>query len=369
VREGGTLERVECALGGESGKPTLERLRLAAPRADEGSALQRVLRTREPVLLGASPGEGRARGEPDNLHDPLVARLEPVSILYVPIVARREVAGVLTFISALSGRRYSSTDVAALGDLGARAAMAIENARVYAEAQRAVVARQDVLSFVSHDLKNPLMGIMLSVESMLRSAPAEDRRRSAGQLQRIARAAQQMRRMIEDLLDMTMLETGRLKVDIDAHDLGQLLDEIAEVFTPRAASLGLRLELSRRPGLEVACDRQRVQQVLANLLDNALKFTPRGGRISISARKTDGAALCTVTDSGPGIPPLIRPHVFERFVQADSSGRQGRGLGLYITKGLIEAQNGAIWVDSQEGAGTSFSFTLPLTSAAEAAGL
>jgi signal transduction histidine kinase len=365
VTERGTLERVECALGGESGQATFERLRAAPPRADEGSALQRVLRARTPLLFGASPGRGPPAGDPGGLHDPLVTRLHASSILYVPIVARRDVVGVLTFVSGASGRSFTDTDVAALGDLGARAAMAIENARLYAEAQRAVVARQDVLSFVSHDLKNPLMGIMLSVETMLRAAPPEDRRRSAGQLQRIARASQQMRRMIEDLLDMTTLESGRLRVELGVHDLDRLLDEVAEIFAPRAAALAIRLELSRPPALAVTCDRSRLQQVLSNLMDNALKFTPRGGRICLSARQTDGTALCTVADTGSGIPPLVRPHVFERFVQAEGNGRQGRGLGLYIAKGLIEAQGGAIWVDSREGVGTTFSFTLPLASAAE----
>jgi signal transduction histidine kinase len=105
-----------------------------------------------------------------------------------------------------------------------------------------------------------------------------------------------------------------------------------------------------------------MHQVLSNLLDNAFKFTPRGGRVTVAAQIANGAALCTITDSGSGIPPEIRPHVFERFVQADES-RPGRGLGLFITKGLIEAQQGAIWVDSQPGLGTTFSFTVPLAPA------
>jgi len=198
---------------------------------------------------------------------------------------------------------------------------------------------------------------------MLRAAPPDDRRRSTGQLQRIGRASQQMRRMIEDLLDVGTLEGGRLKVDIGAHDLGRLLEDVVEQFAPRASAAAISVEVERSPAVVVACDRQRLQQVLSNLIDNAVKFTPRAGRISVSARIVDGAALCTVADTGSGIPPAIRPHVFERFVRAEDGGRRGSGLGLYIAKGLIEAQRGTIWVDSQEGVGTTFSFTLPLAPA------
>jgi signal transduction histidine kinase len=258
-----------------------------------------------------------------------------------------------------------SSDLVTLRDLGVRAAMAIESARLYAQAQRAIAARQDVLSFVSHDLKNPLMGVMLSVETMLRAAPQHDRRRSGAQLERIMRGAQQMRRMIEDLLDVTTLESGRLKVDIGTHDLGKLLDDAVELFTARAAGRQVRLELDVPETIQVACDRQRLVQVVSNLIDNALKFTPIGGRIAVSGRVAGDSVLCTVADSGSGIPPSVRPRVFERFVQADAGGREGRGLGLYIAKGLIEAQGGAIWVDSQEGRGTTFSFTLPLAAAVQ----
>jgi signal transduction histidine kinase len=108
-----------------------------------------------------------------------------------------------------------------------------------------------------------------------------------------------------------------------------------------------------------------VVQVLSNLIDNALKFTPRQGRIKVSGQIMNDSVLCAVSDTGPGIPPGIRARVFDRFVQAEGGGRSGRGLGLYIAKGLIEAQAGSIWVDSQEGRGTTFSFTLPLAPATE----
>jgi hypothetical protein len=118
--------------------------------------------------------------------------------------------------------------------------------------------------------------------------------------------------------------------------------------------------------VDVRCDPSRAVQILSNLVGNSIKFTPGGGSITLSAQVTATHVMVSVTDSGPGIPPLVRPRIFERFWSADEAGRKGRGLGLYIAKGLVEAQGGAIWVDSPAGGGTTFSFTLPLASAAEA---
>jgi len=365
AHEDGELRLIEARFSEHTPRPGLDLPLAATPSADEASALRRALRTREPQLYADLTPESFAISRWRGVHDALVMQMRPASILYVPIAARGEVFGVLTFASRSSGRRYTQGDIGTLGDLGARAAMAIENARLYTQAQRAIAARQDVLSFVSHDLKNPLMGIMLSVENMLRAAPRDDRRRSTAQLQRVMRGAQQIRRMIEDLLDMTTLESGRLKVEMGAHDLDKVLDDVVELFTPQATAAGVALELSPPQPAQVACDRQRLIQVLSNLIDNALKFTPQGGRITISGRVMAPMVLFTVADSGPGIPPAIRPHVFDRFVHGDGGRRTGRGLGLYIAKGLIEAQGGSIWVDSQEGKGTAFSFTLPIASTGE----
>jgi len=118
--------------------------------------------------------------------------------------------------------------------------------------------------------------------------------------------------------------------------------------------------------VDVRCDPNRAVQILSNLVGNSIKFTPGGGSITLSAQVTATSVMVSVTDSGPGIPPVVRPRIFERFWSADGAGRKGRGLGLYIAKGLVEAQGGAIWVDSPAGGGTTFSFTLPLASVAEA---
>ena len=317
----------------------------AGPGAGEITARERALQTREGVVVNSG------------------AR----STMVVPLVARDAVLGVITLIAAESGRRYSHANLATARDLGARAAMAIDNARLFERAQQAIRSREDVLSFVSHDLRNPLMGILLTVETVLRGAPPEERRKGWKQLERIQRGALQMRRMIDDLLDVASLDAGRLTVDVGAHDVGRLFDDALAALEPQAAAKALALRFQPPGGAVVArCDADRVLQVLSNLVGNSIKFTPAGGSITVSARAAAGQVLFTVSDTGPGIAPALRPRIFERFWQAEETARKGQGLGLYIAKGLVEAQGGTISVDSADTGGTTFSFTLPIVEAAPA---
>ena len=361
VTDTGELRREATAFADAQAGDRLQVLRSVAPRARGVAALARVLRSREPLLLAAAATTNLNGIEFD--HDPLVKACAPSSLMYVPLVGRGDPVGVLTLIANTSGRSYTAADIDTVRDLAWRAAAAIERVRLYDQARRAISARDDLLSFVSHDLKNPLMGITLSVESMLRGAPGDERRRSAAQLRRVQRAAQQMRAMIEDLLDITSIEAGRLTVRTGFHDLGKVLEEAAELFASLAAAKGVALEITApRSPVIVVCDRQRLLQVLTNLVDNAFKFTPAGGRVTIAARPEGEMALFSVSDTGPGIPPGVRPRIFERFGQAQETARQGRGLGLYIARGLIEGQHGRIWVDDNSDAGATFFFTLPLAS-------
>jgi len=360
LQPNGELRRVEAALADAHRDRYLEALRTTPPRLHNASASAWVMHAREPILLQrCAPGDLANAGLE---HDPLVTALGPCSLAYVPILGRTDTLGVLTFAAGVSGRHYTSADLATMRDLAARVALAIENARLYEQAQDAIAARQDLLQFVSHDLRNPLMGVALSAEAILNAAPETDRRRSAPQIARIARAAKQMKRMIEDLLDYTAIDAGHLSVEIAAHSAREMIEDAADLANVQASAKRIALVCEVPDDVAVACDRHRVVQVLGNLVDNAIKFTPAQGRITMSAHIVGESTLFVVADTGPGIAPDIRPHVFERYRQAAATARQGRGLGLYIAKGLVEAQKGAMWVDSQEGVGTTFSFTLPLAS-------
>jgi signal transduction histidine kinase len=169
-----------------------------------------------------------------------------------------------------------------------------------------------------------------------------------------------MQDLITRLLDAARLDAGQpLVMDPRPEPLEALTAEALALVEPLAASKGVRLEHAVPPGLEVCCDRPRVLQVLANLLGNALKFTPAGGTVTLSATPDADFMRVCVRDTGPGIPRAQQAHLFERHWQARDTAHQGSGLGLYIACGIVTAHGGRIWVDSDEGHGTTFTFTLP----------
>ena len=362
----GELRRLEVACADPAKAEHLSRFQGVTAPADQPTAVGRAVRTREPLLFAECTPASLASSGDGFDHELLIKVSGARSIMVVPMIARDAVLGAITLIAAESARRYTNTSLSTVRDLAAHAALAIDNARLYERAQQAIRARDDVLSFVSHDLRNPLMGIQLTTETILRGVPAEERRKGWKQLERIRRGSEQMRHMIDDLLDIASLDAGQLTVHPAPLDVPQLFDDSSAMLAPLATEKGvaLRFELPVED-LIVRCDRDRAVQVLSNLIGNALKFTPRAGSVTVTARNSGTQALISVADTGPGISPVIRPHIFERFWHVDDAAHKNRGLGLYIAKGLVEAHGGAIWVDSREGGGTTFSFTLPLASAAE----
>jgi signal transduction histidine kinase len=281
-------------------------------------------------------------------------------LMAVPLIARGRRLGVLTFLAGESGRRFSTSDLALAEEIGRRAAIAIDNAQLYEEAQKAIRARQDVLAIVSHDLKNPLGAILMLAEHLAEGRPTADPLAQKRGIHIIQRSAQRMNRLIADLLDVASIEAGHLAVETERHPVGPLLSEAVELHRAAAAQQELRLEgILLDEGLEVVCDRGRVLQVFGNLIGNAIKFTRKGGSIRVCAQPCGDETLFFVADSGVGIEPDELSHVFDRFWQRKTVARVGTGLGLAIAKGLVEAQGGRIWAESAVGEGTTFFFTIP----------
>jgi len=185
------------------------------------------------------------------------------------------------------------------------------------------------------------------------------------QLEAIGRSVERMERMIADLLDLSSIEAGHLSVQQSDHDLRGLVDEILEAMQPMLMQKQLEVFANfPEKRILVHCDRERILQAMGNLIGNAAKFTPNGGKIVLDAESRGKEARFSITDSGPGIPRTRLAHVFDRYWQADETAQGGRGLGLFIAKGIIEAHRGRIWVESEVGKGSTFSFTLPTTLAA-----
>jgi signal transduction histidine kinase len=263
---------------------------------------------------------------------------------------------------AESRRAYDAERLSFAEEIASRVASAIDNAQMYRRAQRAVRAREDVLSIVSHDLKNQLSAIMMGVAAITAAAPANERRRERRKLEIISRAGRRMERMTSDLLDLSSIEAGHLAMERTEVEVETLLGECAETWLPVTRDKGMVLEVSPAdPTLRVTCDRERVQQVFANLIGNSLKFTQPGpgGAIRIAAEPCGAMVHFSVKDTGPGIPRTQQRHLFNRYWQAEETARRGRGLGLYIAKGIVELLGGSIWVESKAGEGAAFFFTLP----------
>jgi signal transduction histidine kinase len=289
---------------------------------------------------------------------------EGLSTMAVPLVSRGQTLGVIT-AAAPAGRVFTRDDALLAAELARRGSLAIDNARLYEESQQALRAREEVLAIVSHDLRNPLNSITLATSLLQTSLSGDD----CEQLDAIEFSAQRMKRLIDDLLDVTRLEGGkRLPIEPAPMEVESLFSETHELFKAQAATSSITLQFRVADGTPpVYADHHRVLQVLSNLIGNALKFTPAGGVVSYSAEPRQGDVLFCVADSGPGIPREHLADIFNPYWQAKRTERLGAGLGLPIAKGIVESHGGKIWVESRDGRGTKFYFTLPVlvTSAAE----
>jgi len=324
--------------------------------------LIRVITTGEPVLeREITPAFIRASfAEPEQRRT--VEALEPRSLICVPLVNSGKPLGALTLVTSNSGRRFEIADLSLAADLARRAAIVVEHTRLYHEAQQATRARDDVLAVVAHDLRNPLNTVIMATSLMLDSTSVE-RPQERRQVEIVRRAADRMNRMIQDLLDVRRMESGRLGVESQPESPDSLVNDTVEMLLPLAHGSSIVLDTRVAENLlPVVADAARIQQVLSNLVGNAVKFTPRDGHVTVSAEPIDGGVKFGVTDNGPGIPPDQVPHIFGRFWQAMPSDRRGIGLGLAIAKGIVEAHGGMIWVESQVGTGSTFYFTLPSAS-------
>jgi len=325
----------------------------------ERHPLIRVVTTGEPVLeADITPAFIRASfAEPEQRRT--VEALEPRSLICVPLVNSGKPLGALTLVTSGSGRRFDLADLSLAADLARRAAIVLEHARLFHEAQQATRARDDVLAVVAHDLRNPLNTVIMAVGLMLDATPVE-RPQERRQVEIVRRAADRMNRMIQDLLDVRRIESGHLGIDPKPESAGSIVNDTIEMLQPLASGSTIVLEGSISENLlPVLADAARIQQVLSNLVGNAVKFTPRDGRVTVCAEPIDGGVRFAVIDTGPGIPPDQLPHIFGRFWQAMPSDRRGIGLGLAIAKGIVEAHGGMIWVESHVGLGSTFYFTLP----------
>ena len=295
----------------------------------------------------------------DAEHLRILRELGLCSAIVTPLVAADRVLGTLTFVN--SGKhRLTNDDVTLAEDVAARAAVAVQNAQLYREAQEANRAKDEFLATVSHELRTPMTAVLgwaklLRINrdpSMIEEATLAIERSAASQAQ-----------LVDDILDVARIRVGKLRMRFEETNLGAAVENAVRMIRPSAEGKHIQLQVQIDWSIPaVRGDAQRLQQVVWNLLSNAVKFTPDGGRIDVKLEQRESVARLTVHDSGPGIPPEFVPHLFERFRQAESSqrrGYQGLGLGLSIAHYIVQAHGGTIRAGAG-GASTGATFIVEL---------
>ena len=368
VRRGGRPERLAVVHSDPSRVQLAEELRLRYPpdpHMEQG--VPKVLRTGEPELVPEIPEGLLERVAQDPEHLALLKELGLRSYMIVPLRARGQSLGAVSFVAAESGRRYGRDDLRTAQDLADRAALAIDNARLHREAQDEVRLREELLQVVAHDLRNPVTAIKATADLLGRQAAAGrlEPSRLADRLNTISNTAVRMDAQISELLDAARLRAGQpLELDRQPTDLVILARRIAAQVQQTATHHTIQFET---PVVELLgeWDGTRLERVLGNLLGNAVKYSPDGGEIRLEVypdqEPGQSWACVAVTDAGIGIPEAEQAHIFERYHRATNVvGRfPGEGIGLAGAKQVIEQHGGTISVASRQGQGSTFIVRLP----------
>jgi len=284
------------------------------------------------------------------------------SHLSVPLICREKVTGAVTFVAPRT-RRYTTTDLDVVKDLAGRAALSIDNARLYEGAREALASRDEFLSIAAHEIRGPLTSIHLAVQGLLRESLPPDAARTV--LEVIEREDRRLGRFVDELLDLSRIRTGQLHFEIEEVDAGTVVRDVVSHLSGQVAHAHSTVSVTTRGALVGHWDRMRLEQVVTNLLSNAIKYA-NGEPIEITAEKSDSRVRIKVVDHGPGIEPALLPKLFdpfERGTQARHFG--GLGLGLHISKVIVDGLGGTLTADSRPGEGAAFTVELPIARSPE----
>jgi PAS domain S-box-containing protein len=327
------------------------------------SILAQVIRTGTPALgPELSPRTARAITHEPRLLE-IYAILNPTAYLVVPLIVAGKVTGALSLVTAESGRHYDERDLALAQEIAQRAAIALDNARLYREAQKAISIRDEFFSIASHELKTPLTALLGQAQLLQRRFtrdPLTDERHHRS-VQTIATQAARLDGLITELLDVARIERGQFELVRTPVDLAALVREVAHEMEMIDGQHTVRCTVPELP-LMVLGDAARLEQVVQNLIQNALKYSPAGSEVVIRAQQVETTVQVVVRDAGIGIPATALPLLFDRFYRVQNSataGISGMGVGLYIVKEIVALHEGTVVVDSAEGAGSTFTVTLP----------
>jgi len=361
----GTFKRVETVSSSPEDAELVRQVHQfgGTSSADPRSPASMVVSKGKALLIESVTPEHLQQIAQSEEHARLLAALRAISYIAVPMMVRGHAVGALHFFTSHSGRRYTLAELSLLEDLARRAALSVENARLYREAQEAIRLRDEFLSIASHELKTPLTPLNLKLQMLAREAqrqPESPFRKFVEDYIVIgSRQVKKLSELVGDLLDVARIAGGRLRLELEEMDLGTLAREVVTRYEPEAVRAGSTLVLEAKESVAGYWDRLRLEQVLTNLVDNAIKYGA-GKPIHIQLEAEASRALLRVRDEGIGIAQEKLSRIFERFERAVSDRHYGGlGLGLYITRTIVEAMGGSIQVESTLGQGATFTVVLP----------
>jgi PAS domain S-box-containing protein len=365
-----TLERVAVSAAGPDTDALLSELQRYAPDWTSSQPSAEALRSRTTIVMPEVTEETLASTARDEGHLAIMRRLGPRSAIAVPMIIRQRVIGAITLVRTTLGHPYDAADIAMAEELARRAALAVDNATLYSEADQARAqaeganrAKDEFLAVLSHELRTP-MNAVYGWARMLQMGQI-DSGTTPRALDAIVRNAHVQLQLIDDLLDVSRIISGKMRLDIRPVDIQRVLESALDAVRPAADAKGLRLQSLLDPGAgPINGDPDRLEQVVWNLLMNAVKFTPRDGRIQLTLQRVNSHVEIVVSDSGAGIRSELLPVIFDRFKQGESGSTRnqgGLGLGLALVRHLVELHGGAVTAESAgEGKGATFRVKLPL---------
>lgn len=359
VAPDGQVGRLEVVHREQDAHPALSELRDRPIDADGGHPVLDVVRRQEPFLMRDVDEADLACMAQDPRHLEILRELGLASCLLVPLVARDRSVGAIGLVSSSPDRQFDQDDVTLASDLAHRAALAVDNARLYNEAREADREKSHLLAVISHDLKTPLSSIIGYADLLTSGIPEPLPAAHRGHVDRIRIGATHLLHLINELLAFARLDAGQAELDLQPVAIQDVVREVADVLQPLACNAGLDLEIRLPDEPEtLRTDPGKLRQILLNLAGNAIKFTGQGS-VSIAVEPIDGHVHVHVRDTGVGIAAGDLEQIFQPFWRVDEQAAEGSGLGLSVVQRLTSMLGGEILVDSQPGLGTTFTVSIP----------
>jgi PAS domain S-box-containing protein len=361
--DGQHLERMVVAARKPGTPPHIEEAMRAAPPPRPTSRVWEVLESGRALLLPELTDAMLDKAASEETYLRVLKQLRPRSVMMVPLSARNRTLGVLTVLRLDPAHPYTERDLAFLENLAWRAALAVDNARLFQQAERAVETRDEFVAIATHELRTPLSALSLQLVSLQRAVDAGTElspERLKQSLVTAQRQTERLEQLVNHLLDVSRISTGRLELEREQVDLSQVVRRLVTRFEEKLTEAGCVPVVDADRPVRANVDRLRVEQVLMNLLSNAMKYAP-GQPVELSVERQGQEAVLGVRDHGPGISPEAQTRIFERYQRA--SGRHSReslGLGLYVARQIARAHGGELTVESTPGQGAHFRLRLPL---------